>query len=163
MLMLASIKAGVVYFVVVFAIGFGLGTIRVLAITPRLGQTVGVLLESPLILTASWVACRKCISFFGVEYKLRSRLLMGATAFLLLILAELDVSIFVFGQPAAAFFNSHLSIPGEIGLIAQAAFAAFPVLQNSPLRTGGRLKNLASAKQTARLIALRQSLTSLND
>jgi hypothetical protein len=52
-----SAVAGAVYFLVVFLLGFGLGTIRVLFVAPRLGQTTAVLLETPLMLAASWTSC----------------------------------------------------------------------------------------------------------
>ena len=50
----SSIKAGVAYAVTVFAIGFLLGTARVLLLAPRVGSTVAVLVETPVILAASW-------------------------------------------------------------------------------------------------------------
>ncbi|WP_260436069.1 hypothetical protein [Burkholderia sp. Bp9143] len=37
-----------------FAIGFALGTIRVLLLVSRLAETAAVLLEVPLLLAASW-------------------------------------------------------------------------------------------------------------
>ena len=58
--------AGLAYFGIVFATGFALGTLRVLAVTPRLGENAAVLLELPIILTLSWVACRWLISRFDV-------------------------------------------------------------------------------------------------
>ena len=48
-----SAKAGVAYAVTVFAIGFVLGT-RVLLLAPRVGSTIAVSIEVPVILTASW-------------------------------------------------------------------------------------------------------------
>jgi hypothetical protein len=55
------LKAGVVYFAVVFGTGFVLGTIRTLWIVPRLGVRAAELLETPfmvvaIVLTASWFA-----------------------------------------------------------------------------------------------------------
>jgi hypothetical protein len=53
-------KAGALYALIVFLIGFILGTIRVLLIVPRLGETAAVMLETPVMLAASWFVCRWC-------------------------------------------------------------------------------------------------------
>jgi len=50
-----SAKAGVAYAVTVFAIGFVLGT-RVLLLAPRVGSTIAVSIEVPIILTAWYVS-----------------------------------------------------------------------------------------------------------
>ena len=53
--------AGALYAIIVFVIGFILGTIRVLLVAPRLGETIAVIIEAPVILTASWFVCRWCV------------------------------------------------------------------------------------------------------
>jgi hypothetical protein len=55
--MVVSAWAGALYALLVFLIGFILGTIRVLLIAPRLGETIAVLLETPVILGASFGWC----------------------------------------------------------------------------------------------------------
>ncbi len=52
-----AVLAGVLYFGLVFALGFILGTLRVLVLEPRLGSTGAVLLELPVMLAASWLLC----------------------------------------------------------------------------------------------------------
>lgn len=51
-------KAGAVYFAVVFTVAFGLGMVRVLFVVPRLGPMLAVLLEAPALLLVSLAACR---------------------------------------------------------------------------------------------------------
>ena len=46
-----------VYTISVFLTGFILGSMRILLIAPRLGQTIAVIVEVSFILTASWF-CR---------------------------------------------------------------------------------------------------------
>ena len=53
-------KAGALYAVIVLLVGFILGTIRVLLLAPRLGETTAVILEAPMMLAASWFICRWC-------------------------------------------------------------------------------------------------------
>jgi hypothetical protein len=52
-LLALSAKAGVAYAVAVFAIGFLLGTARILLLAPHVGSTIAVSVEVPLILAAS--------------------------------------------------------------------------------------------------------------
>jgi hypothetical protein len=40
---------GALYAIVVFSIGFILGTIRVLLLAPRLGETIAVIIEPPIM------------------------------------------------------------------------------------------------------------------
>ena len=56
--MFQATKAGALYAIVVFSIGFILGTIRVLLLLPRLGETTAVIVEAPIMLAASWFVCR---------------------------------------------------------------------------------------------------------
>jgi hypothetical protein len=56
-------KAGGIYFVLVFAVGFVLGTIRTLWAVPRLGVRTAELMEAPImfgvsILMARWVVAQ---------------------------------------------------------------------------------------------------------
>ena len=82
-----GVKAGAAYFAVVFAAGFVLGTVRVLLLIPRLGALTSVLLELPLMLAISWMACGWALRRFRVPPRIPPRLTMGATAFALLMLA----------------------------------------------------------------------------
>ena len=56
--MQSALKAGIFYFATVFAVGFALGTIRVLTIVPRVGEMVAIVIEVPFILAISWLASR---------------------------------------------------------------------------------------------------------
>jgi hypothetical protein len=64
--MTTATEAGAVYALIVFLIGFSFGTIRVLLLAPRLGETAAVILETPVILAASWFVCRWCVDRVGV-------------------------------------------------------------------------------------------------
>lgn len=120
--------AGLAYFSIVFLVGFGLGTIRTLLVAPRLGQTSAVLLETPLMLMASWAACRQCVRWFEVPPGLAVRAGMGAVAFALLMAAELALSMLLFRRDLAAFIAAYAAAPGPIGLAAQVMFGLMPLL-----------------------------------
>ena len=58
---LRATKAGALYAIIVFLIGFIFGTVRVLLVAPRLGETTAVIVEIPIMLAASWFVCRWCV------------------------------------------------------------------------------------------------------
>jgi hypothetical protein len=125
----AAVKAAISYFVIVFVVGFALGSIRVLVLVPEFGETSAVLFETPFMLVISWVSSQWSTSRFSVPATVSARSLMGAAAFLLLMLAETGVSIFIFERSLAAYFAVYETAAGAVGLAAQVAFAAFPLMQ----------------------------------
>jgi hypothetical protein len=127
--MLTASRAGLVYFLIVFAIGFVLGTIRVLVVVPRFGDTNAVMLELPVMLAASWFACRWIVARFAVPPAVAPRLTMGGLAFALLMLAELAVSVAAFGRTPGQHVATYLTPASQLGLAAQLGFALLPLLQ----------------------------------
>jgi hypothetical protein len=128
-MLLDSLKAGALYFVIVFVAGFVLGAVRVLAVVPMLGELNAVLVELPIILTVSWISCRRVIDRFRVESSVVSRLVMGALAFNLLIIAEVGLGVLVFGRSLSEATSRMQALPGVVGLAGQIAFALFPLAQ----------------------------------
>lgn len=129
--MARSLWAGVVYFAGVFALGFALGVVRALVTSPRLGETAAVLLEIPVILAASWFAAKWCVAVCSVPSGGAERLTMGFVAFSLTMLAELLLSVMLFGQTVREHFATYAHFLGLIGLAAQALFAIFPYVQSA--------------------------------
>lgn len=127
--MRAAVAAGVAYFGIVFAVGFALGTLRVLVLAPRLGEPAAVLLELPLMLAVSWVACGWLLARFRVPPRRSHGLAMGAVAFALLMLGELSVSLALLGRSAAEHLAAYGTGSAALGLLAQLAFAAMPAVR----------------------------------
>jgi len=127
--MTTAIRAGVIYALIVFLIGFIFGTVRVLLLIPQVGETVAVSLETPLMLAASWFVCRWCVDLLDVPRRVGARAVMGVVAFTVLMLAILGLSALVFGRSEAEFAASYASVSGAIGLVAQIIFAIFPAAQ----------------------------------
>jgi hypothetical protein len=122
-------KAGALYALIVFLAGFIFGTIRVLLLAPRLGETAAVILETPVMLAASWFLCRWCVDRLDVPHRVGARSLMGVVAFVVLMAAELGLAGLVFDRSLDEQLAGYASAPGVIGLVAQAVFAAFPVVR----------------------------------
>lgn len=126
---LHAANAGLAYFGVVFAAGFGLGVLRVFFVTPRLGETVAVLFELPVILALSWLACRWLITRLDVSPRVTARLIMGGLAFAILMAAEFAVSKFAVGRSLWDHLDHYRELPALLGLAGQVAFALFPIIQ----------------------------------
>lgn len=128
--LLRATTAGMAYFGAVFTAGFALGTLRVLVLMPRLGEGLAVVLELPIMLALSWLACRWLIARFAVPATLIARLVMGTLAFAILMLAELGVSTFAFGRSISAHIDHYRELSAMLGLMGQIAFAMFPIIQS---------------------------------
>lgn len=125
------IVAGAAYFGLVFALGFLLGTARTLFVQHAAGNArlLGVLIELPLMLIASWLLCRAVIRRLKVAPTLVARALMGGLAFALLLLAELALGALLFGRTPAEHWALYQEASYALGLAAQVAFAFMPLLQ----------------------------------
>lgn len=126
-------KAGLGYFGSIFLLDMVLGTARILLVEPLTGKLGAVLIELPLMLLASWYVCRWLIDRLQVPPATSVRMTMGALAFALLMLAELQLSLFAVGGSASDHFLAYLRPAAFAGLLGQIAFAAFPLL----VRRGG--------------------------
>jgi hypothetical protein len=124
-------KAGLVYFGLVFALGFVLGVARTLLLPGLPGQSrlLGVLIELPIVLAASWALCGVVVRRLHVEAALRARATMGAVALALLLGAELWVSVALAGRTLQQHFSLYRDASYALGLAAQLAFAAMPVMR----------------------------------
>jgi hypothetical protein len=125
----SAVKAGLVYFVGVFAIGFVLGMIRIPFLAPLFGDLNAVLIELPIILCMAWLICLKLVRTFYVPRTIGARLVMGGVALLILLIAEFALSTLVFGNSIIDHLRSYLSAPHALGLAGQCVFGLFPVIQ----------------------------------
>ena len=112
-----------------FAAGFALGTVRVLLLVPQLGELLAGLAELPVMLGISWIACAKVIARFQVPRRIRPRLTMGAIAFGLLMLAEVILSLTLFGRSTNDFAEGLTTPHGMIGLGGQVLFGLMPAMR----------------------------------
>lgn len=118
---------GGLYFGIVFAVGFALGTIRTLFLVPRIGETGAVAIELPILLIVAWIVCGRLLR--GHRLTPGQAAVMGVVAFVLLMAAEAGLSIALAGRT----LSEHLALYREpahwLGLSGQVAFALFPVLR----------------------------------
>lgn len=119
------VLAGIAYWAMVFALGFVLGTLRVLWLAPALGLVTATLIELPVMLAASWWAARWLLRRFAIRTE-GAALVMGALAFVLLMAAELVLGVTAFGQTPAQWLAGLAEPQGALGLTGQVVFALMP-------------------------------------
>jgi hypothetical protein len=124
-----AIRAGSAYFASVFALGFLLGTLRTLVVAPLTGELAAVALELPVMLAASWIACGWALRRYDVSAATPARIAMALIAFLLLMAAEVLISVLIGGRSLAGHFALYRTIPALLGLCGQVAFAAFALVR----------------------------------
>jgi hypothetical protein len=110
----------------VFAVGFVLGTVRVLFVVPILGERTAEILETPLMLLASFFAARWVVGRLRIPRGSRYRLPVGLVALALLLGAEMVVAFALRGVSLAEYLSSRDPLSGAVYLLALAAFAVMP-------------------------------------
>ena len=91
------VKAGVLYFALVFGAGFVLGTIRTLWVVPRFGTRMAELMEMPIMLVVTIVAARWTVLRLSVPMMWSARLEMGCIALVLMLIAEFGFVLWIRG------------------------------------------------------------------
>lgn len=128
----SAMRAGVAYFAAAFALGFVLGTVRVLWLAPSIGALAAVAIEVPIMLVASWWICARLLRRFAVPRNIPARIMMGTLAFALLMLAEFALATLGFGQSPEQFIAGFREPHAVLGLLGQIGFALMPWLQRGP-------------------------------
>jgi hypothetical protein len=120
------LKPAFFYFALTFAVGFALGSVRMLVLAPRFGEVGAVLIESPFMLVASFLIARLVLRRFAPTAGAGRRLLIGLLAFAMLLTTELLMS-WLRGIGPGEFVASLFKTAGAIGLAGQVLFALFPL------------------------------------
>ena len=125
MLAMTALALGLRYFAGVFAVGFALGTVRTLWLVPLVGEIGAVAMELPFMLAASWWWCGRLLA--RQPLGLAGRAVMGGSAFVWLMIAELALAM-AMGRTPAQHFAAMLTAAGLLGLAGQVVFAALPLV-----------------------------------
>jgi ABC-type uncharacterized transport system permease subunit len=122
------VKAGALYFVVVFAVGFVLGTIRTLWFVPRVGVRTAELMEMPIMLTVTIVAARWTVLRLSVPMMWSARLGMGCIALVLMLIAEFGFVLWIRGLSIKKYFATRDPVSGTVYYVMLGVFAIMPLL-----------------------------------
>jgi hypothetical protein len=117
----------------IFSLGFILGTFRVVVVAPALGPWLALLLEVPVMLLASFLVFRRLIGTARLPVG-APRLICALTAFACLIAAEFLLETLVFAESPASFIGKLSSAIGLAGLLGQMGFVIMPLLVRRDIR-----------------------------
>jgi len=125
---MSPLKAGLIYFLLVFALGWVLGPIRELWAVPRFGRIAALLVEAVIMLVAMVVSSWWVMRRFNVPQTLGSTIRMGLVALAILAPAEIAGVLWVRGISLREYLASFVTSPGVISLVMFLVFAAMPSL-----------------------------------
>ena len=122
------LKAGALYFALVFAAGFVLGTIRTLWIVPRLGTRKAELMEAPIMFAITVLASRWVVGRLAIRASFPARLAVGLIALGLLLLTEFTVVLWIRGLTIAEYLACQDPVAGTVYVVLLASFTLMPSL-----------------------------------
>ena len=121
------LKAGLIYFALVFSAGFVLGTVRTLWVVPRVGTRLAELMEAPIMLVVTIVAARWIVRHFAIPYVPLARLGMGGIGLGLLLVAEFGLVLWLRGIPIREYLASRDPVSGTVYYAMLGVFAIMPL------------------------------------
>ncbi len=122
------LKAGVLYFALVFGAGFVLGPIRILWLVPCFGARLAELMESPVMLIVIIFAARWVVRRLAVPPLLFRRLSIGFVALGLLLVAEFTLVLWLRGMTISEYFAARDPLSGTVYYVMLGVFAVMPLL-----------------------------------
>jgi hypothetical protein len=102
------LKAGVLYFSIVFGAGFVLGPIRILWVVPRFGTRMAELMETPIMFVVIIIAARWIVRRLALPPTASSRLGMGSIALGLMLVAEFTLVLWFRGLSISEYLASRV-------------------------------------------------------
>lgn len=114
------------YFVIVFSVGFVLGTIRVIFLVPYVGEHTAELSEMPLMLLACFFSARFVASIAGNRISAWQMLAVGMLALLYLLVAELSIVLWLRDLSISEYVESKHSLAGLAYVVSLILYALFP-------------------------------------
>jgi hypothetical protein len=124
---LQTLKAGVVYFALVFGAGFVLGTVRTLWIVPRFGTRTAELMEEPVMFVVIVLAARWMVRRLSLSPRTGTRLGAGFLALGFLLLTEFSLAIWLRGVPIGGYFARLDPVAGTVYFAMLGLFALMPL------------------------------------
>ena len=122
-----SLKAGLLYFAVVFATGFVLGSIRTFWIVPRLGTRIAELMEAPIMFVVTIAAARWIVRRLAVPPTASRRLGMGCIALGLMLIAEFTLVRWLRGLPIREYLAGRDPVSGTVYYLMLGVFTIMPL------------------------------------
>ena len=123
-----ALKVGALYFATVFAVGFALGMVRTLWLVPRIGARAAELAEAPLMLGVVALVARALVRRHAELSRQAHWLIVGSSAFVLMLLVELTAALRLRGLTLAQYLADRDPVSSSVYLALLGVFAAAPLL-----------------------------------
>lgn len=123
-----SLRAALLYFAVVFGVGFVLGVVRVFWIVPRVGARTAELLETPVIVAVAFAAARWVVRRLTLPPAVPARLGMGLGALALMLAAEFGFVMRLRGMTIGDYIATRDPVSGAAYALGLALFGLMPLL-----------------------------------
>jgi hypothetical protein len=122
------LKAGVLYFALVFGAGFVLGSVRTLWVVPRFGARTAELMETPIMFVVTIVAARWVVRRLAIPPKASSRLGMGCIGLGLMLVAEFTLVLWLRGVSINEYLASQDPVSGTVYYLMLGVLCIMPLL-----------------------------------
>jgi hypothetical protein len=122
------VKAGLLYFALVFGAGFVLGALRILLLVPRIGTRAAELVETPVMVAISWFAAGWVVRRLEVPLATRPRFGMGLVALALMLVAEFSLVLRLRGLTLEEYFATRDPVSGAAYYSALILLALMPLV-----------------------------------
>ena len=122
------LKAGPLYFALVFGAGFVLGAVRTLWVVPRLGVRKAELLEAPFMLLVTFLAARWIVVRLALPPVAGTRLGTGVLALALMLAAEFGLLLRIRGLTIRDYLASRDRVSSAVYYVLLGVFAIMPLL-----------------------------------
>lgn len=122
------LKAGLLYFALVFGAGFVLGSMRVFWVIPHVGERTADLMEMPIMLVVMMVAARWSVRRLAVPSTWSHRLGMGGLALGCILAAEGVLVLWLRGLSLGEYVAGRDPVAGTAYLLMLGVFALMPRL-----------------------------------
>jgi hypothetical protein len=121
------LKAGVLYFALVFGAGFVLGTIRTFWIVPSFGTRTAELMETPIMLVITVLAARWVARHLLLSPAPTTRLGVGFVALGCMLITEFTVVPWIRGLTIGEYLARRDPVAGTVYILMLVVFAVMPL------------------------------------
>jgi hypothetical protein len=130
-----TLKAGGLYFALVFGTGFALGTLRTLWIVPLWGARKAELAEAPLMLAVSFLAARWVVRRCALPAIAAQRLAMGGVALGFMLTAEFSLVLWLRGLTIREYFRTRDPVAETVYYLVLVFFALMPLFVSREVKS----------------------------
>jgi hypothetical protein len=129
-----QIRTGILYGLIMFAVGFALGAVRELLLIPMLGSDAGHLAEFPVILAATVLVAHWLVARREAGTGVTGLLLVGLVGVIVLVALESGLALLVLGRTLEQYLATYDVLAGALMPWGLLVMLASPAALRIPMR-----------------------------